>query len=445
MPSLRQLVAKGEEPHSTFSPVRVVEIELSRELPTIVGGAAKSDGTIYGSARVLVRMHNRPVGIILVDLSEGPAAPSRVATQIWSELGDAIDAHLTSDEIVGPEGARPSLPFPTTCLMDDPSAKETPFVSVVVCTMSRPRQLQASVDGLLAMSYPNFEVVVVDNNPDDVSSAELIAKAFGETPQVHYIAEPQRGLSRARNRGVAVARGEIIAFTDDDIVVDREWLSELMRGFDTEGQVGCVTGLTLAAELESHSQWLFESYGTFNHGYRTRLYNLVEDSAPTILYPYTAGIFGGGGNSAVRRTALAGGLHFDPRLGPGSHSFGAEDLDIFLDIILAGGTICYQPTAIAWHEHRRSYDDLRWQVFTYGAGFTAFLTKWTLSNRKVARDLLRLFPRALRLALKPSSNDDEGIPGLSKELSRLERLGFVYGPIGYLRAALAFRQARRQA
>jgi glycosyltransferase involved in cell wall biosynthesis len=434
MPSLRQLIAKGEEPHSTFSPVRVVEIELSRELPTIVGGAAKSDGTTYGSARVLVRLHNHPMGIILVDLSDGPASPSHVATQIWSELGDAIDAHLTSDEIVGPEGVRPSLPFPATCLMDDPSAKEAPFVSVVVCTMSRPRQLQASVDSLLAMSYPNFEVVVVDNAPEDVSSAELIAKAYGETPQVHYMAEPQRGLSRARNRGVAVARGEIIAFTDDDIVVDREWLSELMRGFDTEGQVGCVTGLTLAAELESHSQWLFESYGTFNHGYKSRLFNLGEDPAPTILYPYSAGIFGGGGNSAVRRSALAGGLHFDPRLGPGSHSFGAEDLDIFLDIILAGGTICY----------RRSYDDLRWQVFTYGAGFTAFLTKWALSNRKVARDLLRLFPQALSLALKPPSNDDQGIPGLSKDLSRRERLGFVYGPIGYLRGALAFRRAGRQ-
>jgi O-antigen biosynthesis protein len=445
MPSLRQLITKGQEPPSTFSPIRVLEVELSRELPTIVGGAAKSAGETYGSARVLVRLHNHPMGIILVDLSDGPVSPSHLATQIWSELRDAIDAHLPSDKIVGPDGDQPSLPLPSTCLIDEPSAKEAPFVSVVVCTMARPRQLQANVDSLLAMSYPNFEVVVVDNSPEETSSAELMSKAYGDTPQVHYVAEPQRGLSLARNRGVAVARGEIIAFTDDDIVVDREWLSELVRGFGTEGQVGCVTGLTLAVELESQPQWLFESYGTFNHGYKARIFSLSEDPTPTILYPYSAGIFGGGGNSAVRRSALAGGLHFDPRLGPGTHSFGAEDLDIFLDIILAGGTICYQPSAIVWHEHRRSYDDLRWQVFTYGAGFTAFLTKWALSDRKVARDLLRLSPRALSLALKPQSTDDRGVPRLNQGLSRRERLGFVYGPIGYLRGAAAFRRASRQA
>ncbi len=122
-----------------------------------------------------------------------------------------------------------------------------------------------------------------------------------------------------------------------------------------EGTIACVTGLTLASELESPAQTIFEQYGAFNKGYEARLFKRDANPASTILYPYTAGVFGGGGNSAVRLDCFPHGLRFDRRLGPGSMAFGAEDLDIFLQTILGGKFIQYVPGAIAWHEHRRSY------------------------------------------------------------------------------------------
>ena len=92
---------------------------------------------------------------------------------------------------------------------------------------------------MLDLSYENFEVIVVDNDPSDPVTAKLFESDFADVPNARYIAEPKRGLSAARNRGIAAARGDIIAFTDDDIVVDKEWLSALVGGFDEAGDIVC--------------------------------------------------------------------------------------------------------------------------------------------------------------------------------------------------------------
>jgi hypothetical protein len=121
-------------------------------------------------------------------------------------------------------------------------------------------------------------------------------------------------------------------------------------------------------------------------------------------------------------------------------AFGAEDLDIFLQTILGGKYIRYVPDAIAWHEHRRSYQDLRWQLFTYGAGFTAFLTKSSLGDFRIALDLLRLAPRVISSRLLAGKQEEGAGHRLPKELRRLELLGFLYGPIAYARSVLRLRR-----
>src|ERR1035437_1012820 len=101
----------------------------------------------------------------------------------------------------------------------------------------------------------------------------------------------------------------------------------------------CVTGLTLASELESPAQQIFEQYGAFNKGFETLLFERDVNLANPLLYPYTAGVFGGGGNCAVRLKCVEGKLEFDRRLGPGTLAYGAEDLDVFLKFILSGKKI----------------------------------------------------------------------------------------------------------
>jgi len=437
--SLHNLVVRGREPDVPFRAIRTIEVELSEPLPDLV---AQTDpqGTEYVLYRVLVRLHHHPLGLIVVDVSEGPVGTTALETRIYADLGPAITAHLRDDMLLDVSELISSPPIEGACRSSELRINPAPLATVIVCTFGRPRQLRSALHALLALSYENFEVIVVDNDPSDPVTIDLFESEFAASSNVRYIAEPKRGLSNARNSGIAAARGDIIAFTDDDIVVDKEWLSALVCGFDEAGDIVCVTGLTLASELDSPAQQIFEQYGAFNKGYETLLFERDVNLANTLLYPYTAGVFGGGGNCAVRRKSVEGKLEFDRRLGPGTLAYGAEDLDLFVKFILSGKKIRYVPVAIAWHEHRRSYGDLRWQMFTYGAGSTGLLTKWMLTDRRVTLLLVRLVPKILSLLRHQMSEaSDKTVPS---DLRRLERFGYIYGPIAYLRSAFADRWDR---
>ncbi len=438
--SLRELVETGAEPSGAFLPVLVTQVELSEPLPVLVGGPAKLGGS-YGTVRVLVRLHGTPLGIVVVGLDRGPVTPDELGTQILAELDARVRAHLRLDGASGGQpGAAMTLPLSTGCPTRSAPPPWEPLVSVVVCTFRRPRELDAALRALLAMDYPRFEIVLVDNAPDDPSAAELVRDRYGRVSNLRYIAEAEPGISNARNRALETVRGEVVAFTDDDVVVDRGWVSELVSGFDPAGKVSCVTGMTLAAELETPSQIWFEEYGAFQHGFEDMLFSRHESPATTRLYPYTAGVFGAGDNMALRLSALPGPVRFDTRLGAGSAAMGGEDLDVFLSILLGGSSILYRPAAIAWHSHRRSYPELRWQLFGYGAGLTALWTKWVLHDRTVALDLLRRVPGVLLPALSSRPAPGGGPTALPLELSRLERLGLLYGPLAHLRSSLGGRR-----
>jgi hypothetical protein len=165
-----------------------------------------------------------------------------------------------------------------------------------------------------------------------------------------------------------------------------------------------------------------------------------------MLYPYTAGALGGLGNAAFRRSALAGAAPFDVTLGPGTPAFGAEDQDAFVSLLRRGGRLLYEPSAVVRHSHRESYDELRWQIFTYGAGMVAGLVHWGLSDPAVARELISRtvagLPRILRggnraVALHSATSD------CPPALRRVERLGHLYGPIAYARAVMHRRRIDR--
>jgi len=344
--TLRNLVMRGREPEGPFRAVRTIEVELSQPLSSL-SAETRPDGTVYAIFRLLVRLHRHPLGFIVVNLDEGPLSSETLKQRICEKLGDEIAAHLRADSLLADSQLVDQLPVVGECRSKELNVSTGPLVSVIICTVSRPRQLRGAMWALLELAYKNFEVIIVDNNPGDPVTLELFNSEYAQLSNVKYVAEPTRGLSAARNTGMAQARGDIIAFTDDDIMVDREWLTALVGGFDEAGDVACVTGLTLASELDSAAQQLFEQYGAFNKGYETLLFDRDVNTAPTLLYPYSAGVFGGGGNSAVRLEGIGEKVSFDRRLGPGTPAFGAEDLDVFLKIIESGKQIRYVPDAIA--------------------------------------------------------------------------------------------------
>src|SRR5579862_9298835 len=119
-----------------------------------------------------------------------------------------------------------------------------PMISVVVCTYNRASSLAKTLESLRRMTVPadlKWELLVVDNNSTD--NTRIVVTDFLRKSGLNgrYISEPRQGLCYARNRGVAEASGEIIAFTDDDVRVTSDWLRELagtFRKFDCMGVGG---------------------------------------------------------------------------------------------------------------------------------------------------------------------------------------------------------------
>lgn len=319
-------------------------------------------------------------------------------------------------------------------------------VSVVVCTLGRSEHLEATVASLLAQRWEpdtNAELIVVDNDPEIGLVRERLAQL---ADRLVLVDEPQRGLSAARNAGLAVARGRIIAFTDDDAVADPDWAPRLLATFDepAAADVGCVTGLVEPAETDSEEARWFEEYGGFGKGVERLVWSAEDDGADPALgrpgprgvaFPCSGGEFGSGNNMAFRTTLLRQLGGFDVALGAGSASLGGEDLDIFRRVFTAGRAIVYQPSAAIRHHHRSSYPELTSQLFAYGAGMAAVITKQLLSGPRAATAVLVRLAPALVLLLDPGSAKNRGkSDSFPAELTRAELRGYLAGPFRYLRA-----------
>ena len=126
------------------------------------------------------------------------------------------------------------------------AAVHTPALSLVVCTVGRVEPLARLLDSLLAQTRRDFEVLLVDQNPPGTLD-ELVARVAGKLDIKHLRSE--RGLSRARNVGLAAVNGEIVCFPDDDCWYPTELVAEVVARFEREGELELIMGQGLAAWL----------------------------------------------------------------------------------------------------------------------------------------------------------------------------------------------------
>jgi GT2 family glycosyltransferase len=421
------------EQHDAIAPVKILEAELTQPLPTIDPTAYDRP---YHKALLLVRIQGRPIGRLEVALDYA-LTPDALAHRIETALHDAIAAYfaeagLPAAQTLTAQGFTIPLHVP-----QDPR----PFVSVIVATRDRPDRLRACLQTLLAQDYPQFDVVVVDNAPKTSATADLIANEFGRYTQICYVREDKPGLTNARNAGLAVARGEITAITDDDVLADRLWLSTLVQAFKVGQNVACVTGLILPAELETPTQVWLEQFGGFSKGYQTKILDLADHRPVDHLFPYTVGQCGSGANMAFKTDVLRNIGGFDPALGAGTLGIGGEDLAIFHSVITAHYQLVYEPAALVYHFHPSEYRQLQRMLYNYGVGLTAFVTKTIVDKPASIVELILKLPRGVLFALSPGSPKNRAKQtNYPKELTYLELRGMLYGPIAYLRSRWHIRQ-----
>jgi GT2 family glycosyltransferase len=390
------------------------ELELTTGAVDAVVPRAEQD-----RARVLVRLHGDPLGYVPTAL---PLDVDAVASEARARFAARI-AQVEADDRAVPAGD---------------------LVSVVVCTRNRASQLVACLDRLAGLTYPRLEILVVDNAPTDDSTRDAVATVTARDPRFRYVREPRPGLSRARNAGLAAATGRYLAYTDDDVAVDPGWIEGLLRGFGRAPGVGCVTGLVATADIAGAAEEYFDARAA---SWSTRceplLFALDGPGSEDPLFPYSPGVFGTGANLAFDREMLVGLGAFDEALGAGTRTRGGEDLDIFVRVLRAGRAIAYEPAALVWHHHRADREALLGQMFGYGTGLSAFLTKCLL-QRDTRRELLGRVPLGLRRMAGIRSTTRERLtePAAAPRGALLrEFVGFGAGPLLYLQARRALRVA----
>lgn len=429
------------DPPSTPGPMRLIDVELAAGLTDIVCAPSQL-GERYGELRILVRLHTRPLGVVRLDLPPEGLDAALLAVAIWDRFSETVRRHCAQDGLPLPEkltAAGYDHPASTPCGWRSAlGAAAPPLATVVISTCGGPgSRLTATVGDALAQTYPNFEIVVVDNRPSTSGVAAALDAVFAGDDRVRYAAEARPGLSHARNRGAAVARGQLVAFTDDDVEIDPDWLAWLVAGFD-HADVACVTGLILPLELETPAQRLLEEFGGYAKGFDRRIWDATEHRSDNPLYPYTVGAFGSGANAAFRRQALDDIGGFDGVLGAGTPARGGEDLDIYVTCIQRGFRIVYEPAAIVRHAHLRAMDQMGQKIRDYGVGLGAMLTKHLVRDRASAAALLTRVPAGVVHLLSARSSKNAGRSAdYPRSLIIAEIEGLLYGPVAYLRSRLA--------
>jgi GT2 family glycosyltransferase len=397
-------------------------------------------------ALVLVRLHGEPLGILYADRSPDELGARELTELVWTHCEAEIRRHFAEAACgiapSGPADLVEGLGDATGC-RDKVVPQTVGSIAVVVSTLGQSILLPRCLAALGSMEGPDYEVVIVHNGAPDTATRRIVEVAAGASAHpIRYVEEPRLGVSLARNRGTAETAADIVLFTDDDVVVDRDWLRWLVEPF-TRADVGATAGMLLPLELQTPAQKRFEQYAGLSRGLARRSFDLTRNRADDrLLYPFWGGVFGSGASIGFRRESFVASGGFDPTLGSGTFTLSGEDHDAMSAAVLRGQRLVYEPRSVCWHANRRGDDALRRQVFTYSAGFTAILTKALLHDPRFLAAAARSVPVVLetRRRYRDRRSSDPAAVRLTPELARLERRGMATGPARYVWSAFSTRR-----
>ncbi len=254
-----------------------------------------------------------------------------------------------------------------------PNLKHLPArITVIICTCNRPEKLGRTLDSLIQQTFSldSYEIIVIDNNPKTATSA-VVKERTGLAADIRYTVAPDPGLSLARNRGIELASGNIIAFIDDDALALPNWLSVINDAFLTEPDLQAFFGPVLPLPSLNLPKWfprrLLSHISLSDHRRRPG----------PMSYPY----YGFGTNMAVRRSAFK-------RIGTFDTAFGrtgidgcctGEETDFLLRLERSGGSVLFHPGLIVHHDIQDERMTRQWlyrQTYWIGVASARMERRW---------------------------------------------------------------------
>ena len=419
------------------TPVLPVIIDLAEPLPALGGDTAR-----HRSARCLVVLRGAPLATVDLPIPAGGLRPREVADALWDPLRRKIVSELARLRLSAPG----SIPVEGFDLGPIEHHRVDPRATVVIATRERPEQLEQCLRSVLDGVVVPAHLLVVDNAPVTEATRELVERLAAEHPSIRYLREDHAGLGRAHNAALPHLSTELVAFTDDDVLVHHWWLSRIVEAFDAGDDVVCVTGMIAPLELETETQQIIETHAGFNKGFARRLFDPRSDHSSDALFPFAAGVFGSGANMAFATEYLREVGGFDDALGAGTIALGGDDLAAFYDVMAHGRQLVYEPAAIVAHRHHRELAALQRQAYGYGAGLSAHLMRCVLNDPKVVWSMFRgLVPAARRAVRIAAPETSTTVPSPPRSLALHHVRGMASGPLRYLRSRRADRALRRDA
>ena len=217
------------------------------------------------------------------------------------------------------------------------------MISVIVCTYNRCESLCDTLVTLKEQVLDTplcMEIIVVDNNSNDRTKTVVLDNTADSPFPIRYLFEPRQGISYARNRGINNAKGELIVFTDDDVIVEKDWVSKILNAF-SDPTVGGVGGKIIPRwEVASLPRW-------FSKDLHQNLALIDYGEEPFILdrdRPFY------GANMAFRKEVFQKIGSFRTDLGrKGKILLGSEDTEIFKRAFDVGFHMLYDPKVCVHH------------------------------------------------------------------------------------------------
>lgn len=225
-----------------------------------------------------------------------------------------------------------------------------PFITVAICTYNRAELLAQTLAGIARQEFPrdHYEVLVIDNNSSD-DTPEVVAKFSTVHPVPRHILETQQGLPHARNRAIIEARGKIIVFADDDILIEADWLAQLTAPFaaDVSHKIGAVGGEVVPVFPHGLPPWVAEWHAPL--AFRADAGPLSARQSPM------------GANLAFRREIFAQLGNFATALGrAGKNLFAGEETELLRRVRAAGLEVWFSPGAAVKHQMPASRTTFRY-------------------------------------------------------------------------------------
>jgi glycosyltransferase involved in cell wall biosynthesis len=222
--------------------------------------------------------------------------------------------------------------------------RQSPKLSIIVCTYQRYASLQRTIESLMPqiLASPDVELLIIDNSADQAAAKSFGAR-YHAISHIRYILEPKPGLSNARNVGCQAAKGEYVAYLDDDVIVGAGWARAILSAFAEAGpQAGVVGGRVRLAWPAPRPKWMHDNMlgylGLCELGDKLRALRKGENLVGcNIAYRRQCLIDVGGFSIALGRNGDAGNL------------LSNEELEVARLITNVGSKQFYAPEAVVEH------------------------------------------------------------------------------------------------